>query len=229
MDILSKILDFFSSDKISLTPKIAFPLLVFVLVFFFVDYYGFFYYYSNGEKVEYISKIQETRVKCASDSLMVSHLDGMMNDAINRKSVFKWFTSLFDNEKVSPRKIVVRQNKSDSPWDINKIFPKHERNQLWHTISSSLFWILILIFLFGLIVFSPFIGSENRIGMIIGASLGIGIMSLLIWVTQWLFGFIPVIFDRAYINYILQFMLNLIPIIALTIGSIKESRKKNNL
>lgn len=59
MDILSKILDFFSSDKISLTPKIAFPLLVFVLVFFFVDYYGFFYYYSNGEKVEYISKIQE--------------------------------------------------------------------------------------------------------------------------------------------------------------------------
>jgi hypothetical protein len=48
----------------------------------------------------------------------------------------------------------------------------------------------------------------------------------LIWITQWLFGLIPVLFNRAYINYILQLGLNLIPIVALTIGSIKEEKMK---
>jgi thiamine transporter ThiT len=55
---------------------------------------------------------------------------------------------------------------------------------------------------------------------------GIGLLVFLIWLTQWLFGLIPVILGRAYINYIIQLLLNLIPISALTIGTIKEVKKK---
>lgn len=159
---------------------------------------------------------------------MVSHLDGMMNDAINRKNVFQWFTSLFDNEKVSPRNIVVRQNKSDSLWDINEIFPKHERNQLWHTITSSLLWIIALGVLFLFLVFSPFIIEKDKVTTIVGMIFGLGLFAFLIWITQWFFGLIPVILNRAYINYAIQLIVNLVPIIALTIGSIKEAKKKKS-
>lgn len=52
--------------------------------------------------------------------------------------------------------------------------------------------------------------------------IGIGGMSILIWITQWLFGLLPIFFDRPWINYIFQFIINLIPISILTYGSIKQ-------
>lgn len=41
-DFLNKIWDFFSNERISLTPKITIPLFLIIIVFLFVDYYGFF-------------------------------------------------------------------------------------------------------------------------------------------------------------------------------------------
>lgn len=41
-DLVSKIWDFFLSEKVSLTPKITIPLLFCLAIFLFVDYYGFF-------------------------------------------------------------------------------------------------------------------------------------------------------------------------------------------
>lgn len=68
--------------------------------------------------------------------------------------------------------------------------------------------------------------EKDKIATIIGIIFGIGLLAFLIWITQWILGLIPVILNRAYINYALQLGLNLFPIVALTIGSIKEARKK---
>lgn len=65
-DFLNKIWDFFSNERVSLTPKITIPLFLIIIVFLFVDYYGFFYYYANSKKIEYLSKIEEAKERCSS-------------------------------------------------------------------------------------------------------------------------------------------------------------------
>ena len=48
------------------------------------------------------------------------------------------------------------------------------------------------------------IKTKEKIGLLVGCLLGIIIIAGVIWFLQWLFGLIPVILHRAYINYIIQ-------------------------
>lgn len=229
-DFLSKIWDFFSSDRISLTPKIAIPLLLLLASFLLVDYYGFFYYYANGKKVEYIANLEETKEKCASDTLVVSYLEDMIEEAMNRKNVFQWFTSLFENKDISPSSSdFSKLEKNEAPKGIDRVFPLCERTQFWQTVTSSLFWIIILFFLCLFLFFLPFSSISNKLSSFFGTLFGIGVLVLMIWLTQWIFGLIPVILNRAYINYVIQLSVNLFPILALAVGSIKEAKKKKSL
>ena len=112
---------------------------------------------------------------------------------------------------------------------MEKWFPEVERNQMWHTITSSLLWIIFLALLSLYLIFALFVVEKNKIATILGTIIGLGILVFFIWITQWILGLIPVILNRAYINYTLQLIINLIPIIALTVGSIKEVKKKKLL
>lgn len=218
-DIFSKIWDFFLNDRVSLTPKITIPLLLSLVIFLFVDYYGFFYYYANSEKVEYLSKIEEAKERCSSDTVIVAYLDGMLDDALNRKNVFQQFATLFENEDVSHTSRVLDKNDDSLHFGIERVFPLCERNQLWHTATSSLFWIIWLaIFSVGLF-YIPFTSNKDGFGSMVGIIIGIGAIILLIWVTQWLFGLIPVILGRAYINYIIQLAVNFVPMVLFAINS----------
>lgn len=221
-DFLSKIWDFFSNERISLTPKITIPLFFIIIVFLFIDYYGFFYYYANSEKVEYLSKIEEAKERCSSDTIIVSYLDEMLYDAVNRKNIFQQFAMLFENEDVSHVSEISDKNDNSDSFEIERVFPLCERNQLWHTATASLFWILWLVLLSIMLLYIPFSSGDNRFNLMFGMIIGIGVVTLLIWVTQWLFGLIPVILGRAYINYIIQFSINLVPMVLFFIKSKKE-------
>jgi hypothetical protein len=221
-DFLNKIWDFFSNERISLTPKITIPLFLIIIVFLFVDYYGFFYYYANSKKVEYLSKIEEAKEKSSSDTIIVSYLDEMLYDAVNRKNIFQQFAMLFENEDVSHTPDISDKNDNSDSFEIERIFPLCERNQLWHTATASSFWILCLVLLSIMLLYIPFSSGDNRLNSMFGMIIGIGGITLLIWVTQWLFGLIPVILGRAYINYIVQLAVNLLPIILFAIKSKKK-------
>lgn len=221
-DFLSKIWDFFSNERISLTPKITIPLFLIMIVFLFVDYYGFFYYYANSEKVEYLSKIEEAKERCSTDSTIVSYLDEMLYDAVNRKNIFQRFAMLFENEDVSHVPEISDKNDNSYSFEIERIFPLCERNQLWHTVTASLFWMMWLALLSVMLLYTPFASSNDRLSLMFGIIIGIGVITLLIWVTQWLFGLIPVILGRAYINYIIQLAVNLVPMVLFAIKSKKK-------
>lgn len=221
-DFLSKIWDFFSNERISLTPKITIPLLLIMIAFLFVDYYGFFYYYANSEKVEYLSKIEEAKERCSSDTTVVSYLDEMLYDAINRKNIFQQFAMLFENEDVPRISEISDKNDNNYSFEIGRIFPLCERNQLWHTVTASLFWMVWLALLSVMLFYIPFTSGNDKFGSILGITMGIGMIILLIWVTQWLFGLIPVILGRAYINYIIQLIANLVPMALFAIKSKKK-------
>lgn len=227
-DFLNKIWDFFLSDRISLTPKITIPLFLFLIAFLFVDYYGFFYYYANSKKLDYLAQIEETKEKCAENPLVVSYLDDMVNEAMERKNVFQWFAALFTNEDTSSD-FQVSDGEGDNAYTgIHRIFPPCDRNQFWHTVTSSLLWIFILAVLISFLFYLPFSSSPGKFSTLIRILLGIGGMVCMIWLTQWLLGLIPAIWDRAYINYSIQLIVNLlfITVFIRRNGGIKRIRGK---
>lgn len=215
-ELISKIWNFFENKRISVPRKISITILIILSILFVDNIVGFSYLYINSQGLDYLSKIEKTKVALKQDTVTCKLLDEMKYDFINRKTVVEQFLELFDNQ--STLKVKTSHNNMQQEIDSQNI----QRNQILHTVSSSLFWIIwLIIFLFMLII-SPFAPTENKWGLILGMVIGISGMSILIWVTQWLFGLLPIFFNRPWINYTLQFILNLIPIFILTRGSIRN-------
>lgn len=226
-ELIRKFIGFFESDRISVSRKIAIPLLMVLVVLALDNILGISYYWINKIEIDYIVKVEEAKAVCKSDSIILSHLDDKIEKAINRKNVFQWFASLFENANIEKNAKANITNSDDNILSvIGKWFPEVNRNQMWHTVTSSLLWVILFAILLLFLILAPFVVEKDKVATIIGVILGLGILAFLIWITQWIFGLIPVILNRAYINYALQLGLNLVPIVALTIGSIKEAKKK---
>lgn len=206
-ELISKIWNFFESDKVSISRKITIPILLVLTILMIDNIGGFSYRFTNSQKIDYLLKIEKAKVEFRQDTIVCSILDKMEYDLINRKNVIEQFVDLFDNQEIF-------KSKSSAINKENIDNHKISRNQFWHTISSSLFWIMLLIL--------PFTLKENKLSAILVMVIGIGVMVILIWITQWLFGIIPIILNRPWINYTIQFIINLIPISLLTYGSIKQ-------
>ena len=226
-ELIKKFIGFFESDRISVSRKIAIPLLLVLVVLALDNILGISYYWINKIEIDYIVKVEEAKAVCESDSIILFHLDDKIEKAINRKNIFQWFASLFENANIEKNTEVNITNSDGNILSvIGKWFPEVERNQMWHTVTSSLLWVILFAILLLFLIFAPFVVEKDKVATIIGVIFGLGILAFLIWITQWIFGLIPVILNRAYINYALQLGLNLVPIMALTIGSIKEAKKK---
>ena len=226
-ELIRKFINFFESDRISVSRKIAIPLLMLLVVLALDNILGISYYWINKIEIDYIVKVEEAKAVCESDSIILFHLDDKIEKAINRKNIFQWFASLFENANIEKNTEVNITNSDGNILSvIGKWFPEVERNQMWHTVTSSLLWVILFAILLLFLIFAPFVVEKDKVATFIGVIFGLGILAFLIWITQWIFGLIPVILNRAYINYALQLGLNLVPIMALTIGSIKEAKKK---
>lgn len=226
-ELIRKFINFFESDRISVSRKIAIPLLMLLVVLALDNILGISYYWINKIEIDYIVKVEEAKAVCESDSIILFHLDDKIEKPINRKNIFQWFASLFENANIEKNTEVNITNSDGNILSvIGKWFPEVERNQMWHTVTSSLLWVILFAILLLFLIFAPFVVEKDKVATIIGVIFGLGILAFLIWITQWIFGLIPVILNRAYINYALQLGLNLVPIMALTIGSIKEAKKK---
>lgn len=216
-EIIKRFIGFFESDKISISRKIGIPSLVIFSVLLLDNVLGTSYYWINTIETNYIVKIEEAKKICRADSVLVAHFNEKIENVINRQNIFEWFISLFENNNMENDPLNER---------VETIFPEASRNRLFHTITSSFLWFYILAYTIFLAIFTNVLQQKSK-----GRTLSL-IMSLviiiciLIGISQWIFGLIPVICHRAYINYILQISINLIPIIVSIKGIIK--RKRNN-
>lgn len=215
-ELISKICNFFENKRISISKKISITILIILSILFVDNIVGFSYLYINSQKLDYLLKIEKTKVAFKQDTITCKLLNEMKYDLINRKTVVEQFLELFDNQPT----LKVKTSHNNMQQEIHS--ENIQRNQILHTISSSLFWIIWLIIFLFILIISPFAPPENKWGLILGMVIGISGMAILIWVTQWLFGLLPIFFNRPWINYTLQFILNLIPIFILTRGSIMK-------
>lgn len=226
-EIIKRLCSFFTSTRISISYKIGIPLLVGFSLLLVDDVLGTSYYWMNEMEIEYIVKLETAKKNCRSDSVLVSLFNDKLDHAINRQNAFQKFTSLFKSAKIDSGKETNETNSDGNLFSkIEDMFPEAERNQMWHTITSSLIWILFAVLLSLYLVFVPFVIKKDIGSAMFGAIIGLVLFVLLIWITQWLFGLIPVLFNRAYINYFLQFIVNLFSIKLLVASRIKKKKEE---
>lgn len=215
-ELFKKLFGFFENEKVSISRKVAIPLLFLLIILSLNDICGISYYIIGGMKADYIIKIEDAKMKCKSDSLAQLYLDNMMNETLYRRNVFQWFASLFENASIGKTKEIDYADPESGVLykKIEQSFPTVQRNQLWHTITSSLFGIVGLCLMFYVIMYVIFGKgrSQNKTTTFLRFIIVIITLIFIIWLTQWLFGLIPVIADRAYINYIIQGLINVIAI-----------------
>ena len=92
-ELIRKFINFFESDRISVSRKIAIPLLMLLVVLALDNILGISYYWINKIEIDYIVKVEEAKAVCESDSIILFHLDDKIENAIKRKKIFQWFAS----------------------------------------------------------------------------------------------------------------------------------------
>ena len=136
-ELISKIWNFLENKRISVPRKISITILIILSILFVDNIVGFSYLYINSQELDYLLKIEKTKVALKQDTITCKLLDEMKYDFINRKTVVEQFLELFDNQSTLEDKI------SNNMQEIDR--KNIQRNQILHTVSSSLFWIIWLI------------------------------------------------------------------------------------
>ena len=93
--LIEKILDFFGSTAVSFPKKMTISTLVFMSILLVDNYCGFSYYFVQSYKLDYITSLEDARVKYANDRVVSQELDGMMVNALNRWTVFNAVSDIF--------------------------------------------------------------------------------------------------------------------------------------
>lgn len=167
-ELIRKFINFFESDRISVSRKIAIPLLMLLVVLALDNILGISYYWINKIEIDYIVKVEEAKAVCESDSIILFHLDDKIEKAINRKNIFQWFASLFENANIEKNTEVNITNSDGNILSvIGKWFPEVERNQMWHTVTSSLLWVILFAILLLFLIFAPFVVEKDKVATII--------------------------------------------------------------
>ena len=247
MDIFRDIIRFFTTKEFSFKSKLFGIIVVILAVFLIDDLLGFSFYYSNNQKIDHLTNIENLKNDCADNAELLIVLDDVEKKIINRKNVFENFFDLFKSDKIDLKQpeIVVRVDTvyieiKDTIINTIEIIPtitekqneirdniatdKKSRSQLWHTISSSFLLILILLIL----PFIPFTQKKIDWNLILGVIILMIPIAGLIWLYQFLLGLIPVIFDKPWINYILNFVIHIFSLLLFGGLVASISQKKGN-
>lgn len=106
--------------------------------------------------------------------------------------------------------------KRDSVYEIKRIGSELEQNtekqyrsKLWHTVTSSILFIILTLFVLILLLVFPFVTEKkDRFNTVVGLLAALPFLAFWIWLFQWLLGFIPVINNSPWINYLINISVN---------------------
>lgn len=240
-ELIKKIISFFENNAVSMSKKMTMLVLVTISVLLIDNYCGFSYYFVQSYKLDYITSLENARLKFSEDKVVSQELDRMMVSALNRWTVYNAVSDLFQKtssttSEAREKKLVeeITKNKSESTKKDNKVtnetrdilsllFPERERSPFWHTVCSSLFLILVTFICVCYIIFSPFIKDTNKKNVLWGMCIVMPFLIGAIFFTQWIVSFIPDIDGRPGINNLIYAFLNSIVIIQV----IKKTSKSN--
>lgn len=246
IDLVKHFMSYFFDKTTPNTSKITGFIILLFIVVIFNNIFGFSFYYNKGRKIELLHNIEELKQLNPNDSKLISTLE--QDEAINieKKNVHTTnlpaitnpisdtFTSKYswsiDSLVLKNNEMALKDYVNYKSTIITKNIkegielPQKSRSQFWHTVTSSF---AVIILMLSVILISPFqykeLNGEAILGLIILEVLG----ALFVWLSQYLFGLIPVINNMPVINYGLNAFLHIV-IISLIILAIVAANKRKN-
>lgn len=237
-ELVKKILEFFESKAVSLPKKMLLVIVIILVVLLVDNLCGFSYYFVQSYKLDYITSLEDARVKYANDKVVSPELDRMMVNALNRWTVYDAVSDIFQKtssttseareqklveeiaKNTTPKKEIKVKEEDDGV--LSKFFPVADRSPFWHTICSSLLLVLLLLVCLIYVICSPFIKDKSKKSALLGMCIVIPILISAIFFTQWLLSFIPDIDGRPRINNTIYVSINIVTIVLL----MKKNTKK---
>lgn len=231
--LIEKIFDFFGSKALSLSKKMTISTLVCLIIVLVDNCCGFSYYFVQSYKLDYITSLEDARVKYAKDRVVSQELDRMMVNALNRWTVFNAVFDIFQKtfnttseareqqlvEEITKNRKEKTENKieksNESNIFLSQLFPVEERSPFWHTFCSCLLLILVLLLCMICLIFLPFIHDTNTKDVLLGMCITIPLLIGVIYFIQWLLSFIPDIDGRPRINNTIYVCINVLIIVFL--------------
>ncbi|MDX1760928.1 MAG: hypothetical protein R3218_02110 [Christiangramia sp.] len=203
--LIERILKFFENKSISFGLRTSiFIISLFVLIT--SDYFfDFSYDYHLDNKIERLESINNLKNIYESDTLKIRELTELENRIYNRthysyrvRNIDLSHINIFKQSEIKEINSPVNENKKTT-------LKKPIRSLFWMVLTSNYFFILLVIVL----IILPFTGSVHRelknvLGSIAAIIILIGIISLITWLAYK----IPLIWNRPYLNYILNIILH---------------------
>jgi hypothetical protein len=203
--LIERLLKFFENKSIHFGLRTSlFIISIFVLTT--CDYYfNFTYDIHLNNKIEKLESINSLKEIYQTDSLKLTELTELENRIYNRDHYSDRLRNLDLNQINIFRKSDTTDIKKPVIKNGNTITNKPIRSLFWMVLTSNYFFIILII---GLIIM-PFTGSVHReLKNVLGAIAGIIIIIGIIYLITWIAYKIPLLWNRPYLNYILNLLIH---------------------
>ncbi len=211
MGIAADIYHFLFDEKIPFSRKIKITILGILAAFLINNHYDLIHTIVFSYKVDYLVKLESAKQKYTQDAKFIDEVDKLIETEHNRKGAVEKFFSL-----LTPKADEIEKYNFETAY--NKIL--RERDPIVHTISGSFIPLTIFVFsLLGMVISVLFPELRNFDSFFWGIMLALfGAFSTYYVALVW--AFLDPIYDRVWINYIIQGFTNLM-LIALFVACYK--------
>jgi len=223
MSYFEAFLSFISDERIRFSSKTLIVILSLATILIVDNILGFSYYYSTGKKIENVLTLNRIINDTTTDSDTKIIAKNLRNELLIRKNIVTQTVLFFRNIKLTNSKI--DQIKPTKAADKTK--DSIMRNNFWfHLSSSGLFYLLGITLLPFMFFMNPYESVLQRIATSIFTTLVFMSFGLVFY---WICNFFPQLYFKTWIwNYLLNFVLQLIPVSSIMIYGNKMGKNKHN-
>lgn len=198
--------DFFSDKSKSWGFKTATFISIIGLIFLIDICFGFSYNYHINSKLKNLKEIKGIKDNYMNDSTKLIKLSEFENEILYKDHYLKIISNKIRNISLINDITDKNQIQNNQTTNTPVITIKKDVRNLYWMIGSSNFLIVIIL---PILLFLPlFGGKESRnADMIVGIFASIIFLSIFSTVTTWIAYKIPLILDKPFLNYLLNFLI----------------------
>jgi len=203
--IIDRLLKFFQNKSISIGIRTSILIISFSALTTSDYFFNFTYDYHLNTKIKQLESINKLKKTYESDSIKIKELTEIENRIYERTHYSDRLRNLDFRQLITFKKLI--NNEANNP--VISIENTTEKTNIlslpWMVITSNYFFIIVI---FGLVIM-PFTGSVHReVKNILGSIAAIILLTGIVYLITWTAYKLPVIWNKPYLNYILNFILH---------------------
>lgn len=217
--ITDKIYDYFSDGEVPLSRKVKLAILAILAIVLIDNHCGFSHTLINSYKVDYMTKLESARKQFKEDPQFVEKIDELIKTEQNRKGAVEKVFSLLQ---------IRIGNKKKTGQGANVLYNKiiNERNPGLHTLTGAFVPFLLMVHGAMILFLSLLRPKRRNIDSFFWAVIIIVIGAILTYYVSLSWAVLDPIDGKIWINYIIQFVTNII-VLVLIMVSIEASNHKS--